>query len=92
MKNIPGQFYLAITNCYAEHRGDELLISVQGKSEIVVLTETAIDLWHLLSKKRSVDELVQELCKEYEVSVEQAARDVKQFLKKGIDNGIVTKT
>ena len=90
MKHI--KYYICTKKSYAEHRGDELLISVQGKSEIVVLTETAIDLWHLLSKKRSVDELVQELCKEYEVSVEQAARDVKQFLKKGIDNGIVTKT
>lgn len=62
--------------------GEHLLISLHGKSEetLYALTPTGALLWERLERWATVDELAEELMRDYEVTKEQAVEDVKEFL------------
>ena len=46
----------------------------------VSLNETGAFLWHQLEQEKTVDELSQALADEYEVSVQEVAQDVAEFV------------
>lgn len=46
----------------------------------VSLNETGAFLWHQLEQEKTVDELAEALADEYEVSVQEAAQDVGEFV------------
>lgn len=73
--------------------GEVLLIPV-GKSVfdyngLMILNETGSFLWDLLPNAESEEDLVRQLLAEYEVSEEEAAADVREFIQKTRELGII---
>jgi len=48
-------------------------------SAMITLNETGAFLWNLLSDDKSIEELASAICKEYDVTEEEALLDVKAF-------------
>jgi hypothetical protein len=59
--------------------GEALLVNAEG-GEILVLNECGAFLWQRLDGERTVAQLVEATCEEYEVDEPQARRDVQAFL------------
>ncbi len=61
-----------------------IVIAVGPASKVlkgyIKLNETACDLWHLIEKGLSVEEIVEEFVKTYDVTEEQATNDVKELI------------
>lgn len=61
-----------------------IVIAVGPASKIlkgyIKLNETACDLWHGIEKGLSVDEIVEEFVKNYDVTKEQAQLDVNEII------------
>ena len=73
--------------------GEVLLIPV-GKSVfdyngLMILNETGSFLWDLLPNTESEEDLVRQLLAEYEVSEDEAAADVREFIQKTRELGII---
>ena len=49
-------------------------------NQIMSLNETGVFLWNLMEKQVSKQELIDALCKEYEVNPDVASSDVEAFL------------
>jgi len=64
---------------FQEIQGQVIIVRPAGQ-EFHQLDETATFLWNRLDRPRAADDLAEELCEEYEVSPEDAARDVRSFL------------
>jgi hypothetical protein len=61
--------------------GDEGgLVVLSGKSEVKVLNPVAIKVFGLLDGEHSQEQIAQAVVEEYEVSEEEALRDVKSFI------------
>jgi hypothetical protein len=62
--------------------GEHLLVALHARRDepLYALTPTGAQLWELLKDWATVDQLAQSLVAEYEVSVEDARRDVMEFL------------
>ncbi len=56
------------------------LVVLPGRAEVKVLNPVAIEIFGLLDGEHSVDAIVEAIRKEYEVSEEDARRDVVDFL------------
>lgn len=63
-----------------------MLISAKNEQSIVFINETGLFLWNMLENKRTMDELVEGLVNEYNVSTEIAHNDVKKFVEFMLDN------
>lgn len=73
--------------------GEVLLIPV-GKTVfeyngLMILNETGSFLWDLLPNTESEEDLVRQLLAEYEVSEDEAAADVREFIQKTRELGII---
>ena len=70
--------------------GDEGgLVVLPGRSEVKVLNPVAIKVFSLLDGSHSVDSIVAAVTEEFDVSDEQAARDVRAFLGELQSNGLL---
>ncbi|MGH7664852.1 MAG: PqqD family protein [Gemmatimonadaceae bacterium] len=67
---------------YREIAGEHLLIDLRSRSEVpfFALTASGVRLWEALAAWMTVDALVDGLRGIYEVSAEEADRDVREFL------------
>lgn len=79
-----------------EIAGESLLIPV-GEAALslhgmIELTETGAFLWKILEQEKTLEELTDCLCKEYEISRETARKDVEEFADKMMQLGIVDRT
>ena len=76
-----------------EIAGDVLLVpvgkSVYDSNGLFVLNETGNFLWDLLESCADASELVSKVLDEYEVSYEEALKDVEDFLGKLRELGII---
>jgi len=68
LKDIAGSFVVVPV-------GDNLV----DFSAMITLNETGAFLWKLLDEDISVQELANAMCKEYDISEEEALADVKEF-------------
>lgn len=68
LKDIAGSFVVVPV-------GDNLV----DFSAMITLNETGAFLWKLLADDVSVHELADAMCKEYDISKEEALADVKEF-------------
>lgn len=59
--------------------GEEIIILSEEDQEIHNLEGTAAFLWKSINGKSSIQEICNNLLKEYEVSVEQAQKDILEF-------------
>lgn len=62
--------------------GEHLLVALHARSDepLYALTPTGAELWERLSAWASVDQLAETLANEYEIAVEDARQDVRDFL------------
>lgn len=60
--------------------GGRAVIVCPARRELHQLDETATFLWHLMDRPRSVGELAEALCEEFDVDPERAERDIRSFL------------
>jgi hypothetical protein len=79
---VTTQFRRGERHVYRHVAGEHLLIALHGDSlePLFALTPTAALLWKRLENWCTTDELAEALVQEYEVTAEQAATDVGEFL------------
>jgi hypothetical protein len=72
--------------------GETLIVPVRGKvgdlASIYSFNGTGSLIWKLLETPRTVSELVSAVTQEYDVALEQAALDVKQFVDEMLSAGL----
>ena len=63
--------------------GEHLLIDLRSKSDVpfFALTETGVLLWKNLEEWATVEDLADHLQTEYEISMDEAVRDVEEFVR-----------
>ena len=77
-----------------EIAGDYVIIPV-GKTVIefnglITVNEVGVSIWNMLQNKVTFDQIVQGILNEYEVEESVAREDIREFLDKLIDGGILT--
>ncbi|MBQ9354543.1 MAG: PqqD family protein [Clostridia bacterium] len=60
-----------------------------GFMGMVTLSGTAPFYWELLKSEQTLDSLAESVTKEYDVTKEEAIKDLKPFIKKLLDAGIL---
>ena len=73
---------------YQEIHGQAVVV-VPARREMHELDEVATFVWTALAKDRSVAELVEALCEEFEVEAETAERDLRDLLAELEGKGLV---
>ena len=69
---------------YREIAGETILVNMDSFNEgkegkIFLLNETGTEIWELIDGKRTMEDIVNELCGEYEVSIEDAGEGVEKI-------------
>lgn len=77
-----------------EIAGDYVIIPV-GKTVIefnglITVNEVGVSIWNMLQNEVTFDQIVQGILNEYEVEESVAREDIREFLDKLIDGGILT--
>jgi hypothetical protein len=67
----------------------EAFIVIPQTSQYKILNSTGSRIWDLIDGKRSRDDIAGIIADEYEVSREEALRDVSAFLEELKDNGML---
>jgi len=73
---------------FNEIDGEVLMLNVVNE-EYYNLTGTAKIIWDILANKTTLKDIVNKLANQYEISTEDCLTDVKSFLEKLINKGIV---
>lgn len=69
---------------------NEAVIVSPLDSEVTILNEVGSLIWKLMDGFRDIEQLVKELCKEYEVSVEEAKKDIEEFIEDLTNKNLLT--
>jgi hypothetical protein len=82
-----------LTNCYIKENNNFVTRDIAGETIIVPVRSSASDLdsiytlnelgtkiWKLIDGRTSVQQIIDTLCKEYDVATEVAKKDVEEFL------------
>ena len=64
----------------------EAVIVLPESSQVNVLNEVGSRIWEFIDGTRSVGEITEAIVAEYEVSTEQAERDVDEFIQELVDS------
>lgn len=68
-----------------EIAGDSILIPIGNINDsfqgIMTLNETSVFIWKQLEREKDKEEILEAILEEYEVSREQAERNLEEFLK-----------
>jgi hypothetical protein len=68
----------------------EALIVLADSGQVNVLNRVGTRMWELIDGTRSVQQIVDTVCTEFEVTEDQAQRDIEEFVQELIDvNAIV---
>lgn len=65
---------------HAVEMDGELVMMGQEQGEYVALREVAASIWRLLDEPRTLDDLVEAICAEYQTTDEECRPDVLAFL------------
>ena len=68
---------------------DEAVLIHQEKAEALVLNDTAISFLELCDGERTVNEIIAVMVKDFEVSAETLLEDLRPFIKKLSNEGII---
>ena len=78
-----------------EIAGDYIIIptgkTVLEFNGLVTVNEMGVSLWKMLQQEVSFEELVAGILEEYDVEEDVAREDIREFLDKIIESGILTK-
>ena len=69
----------------------QAVVVVPARREMHELDETATYLWRELERSRSVAELVEAVCGEFEVEPERAEKDVRAFVARLEEKGLLVR-
>ncbi|HKB24818.1 MAG TPA: PqqD family protein [Methylomirabilota bacterium] len=69
--------------------GEAVILSLDTKA-FRGLNAVGSRVWELIDGRRSVDEIVEVVVREFDVTREQAAADVQAFVRELLDKGLVT--
>jgi len=83
--NILAKYYTKDTDLVTRYVADETIIvpvrnNVGDLDSIYTLNEVATMIWHLIDGRKSVSEIVEEICKVYDVRREEAEEDTLEFI------------
>lgn len=65
--------------------GKNIVVSIgnnTGFSGMLTLNDTGVFFWNLLQKEISKEEILEAVLKEYDVTAEDASRDIDEFIEK----------
>ena len=73
---------------------DEAIVVASGEASknfhgMIKLNETAAVIWELIAEGNSEEEIAKKLSEKYEISVEQAAEDIKAMIAVMAEKGII---
>lgn len=90
------QLYKKRTGFVEKTIGDELVIvplvgAVAQMDKVFSLNELGVFIYKMLNTPRSEDEMTNLILDEFDVDKETALQDLKQFLRKAVENTIVQK-
>ncbi len=64
--------------------GETIIVPIKGGvgdlNSIYVLNELGTQIWELINGKTSIDRIIGEICKAYDVGPEEAEKDTMEFL------------
>ena len=73
--------------------GDNIIVptgkTVLEFNGLVTLNEVGVDIWNMLQNEVTFEEIVQGILKEYDVEESVARQDIREFLDKLEENGIL---
>ena len=69
--------------------GEAVILSLDTKA-FRGLNPVGSRVWELIDGRRSVDEIVEAIAREFDVAPERAAEDVRAFVRALLDRGLVT--
>ncbi len=76
-----------------EIAGETVIVPIRNRvgdlDSIYNLNELGTRIWNLIEPKRSVEEIVQAVCREYDVTPEQARQDTTAFLAELKEAGLI---
>ncbi len=64
----------------------EAVIVLPESGQVTVLNEVGSRIWELIDGTRSVGEITEAIVAEYDVTAEQAERDVEEFIQELVEN------
>ena len=67
----------------------QAIIAVSGRSEVHLLNDVGTRIWQLIDGQRDEEQLAAEVEREFEVSLEQARRDVVEFVRNLTERGMI---
>ena len=76
-------------SAYKSIAGEGGLVVLPGKAEVKVLNPTGVHIFSLLDGEHTLEEIALSLFDEYEVSMENARRDVQEFVTTLGDHGML---
>lgn len=71
---------------------DEAVLIHQEKAEALVLNDTAISFIEGCDGERTVEEIIDSMVEEFEVSADELAADLAPFIEQLADEGIISPT
>ena len=77
-----------------EIAGETIIVPVRSQvgalDSIYTLNEIATQIWQLLDGRTNVDQIVEAVCREYDISPEDARRDTLDFLQSLETDDLIT--
>jgi len=70
--------------------GEETIFLAESGDELHCLDEVGTFIWKAIDGQRSLADILDRVCDEYEVSREAAQRDLTRFIRELAEKGIVT--
>jgi hypothetical protein len=91
---IRDRFYKQTDGFVEQHIDDETILvplvnSVAQMDEVLTLNELATFIYHRLENKASLQHICKEIVEEYEVSADEAMKDVTDFLSLALKKNII---
>lgn len=77
-------------NVIGEEIEGEAVLLVPHAGTVIVLNAVGHSIWQLANGKRSVGEIIERICAEYEVELAQAKADVLAFLASLEQRGVIS--
>ena len=68
---------------------DEAFVLSLEKGVFYKFNNVATDIWNLADGKMKVSEIAEILCKRYDVKKAHLERDINEFIRQGVKNGVI---
>jgi len=83
--DMPTEYFVKKDECVTrEISGETIIVPVQSRADdldsIYTLNEWGTTIWRLIDGQTSVSRLIEAACEEYEVTFDEAQKDILDFL------------